>query len=153
MVEKTLRYPGHAALIQTLQSIGFFSTNPIMEIGHHIRPLDITTQLLKKHWLLDKYEAEFTVMRIDISGTEQDKPVSYQYDLYDEYDSVTQTTSMARTTGYACTAAANLLLKNEFAATGVSPPEIVGGNKRCYEFVMAYLQQRNIIFSQQRAEN
>jgi len=153
MVEKTLRYPGHAALIQTLQSIGFFSTNPIMEIGHHIRPLDITTQLLKKHWLLDKNEAEFTVMRIDISGTEQDKPVSYQYDLYDEYDSVTQTTSMARTTGYACTAAANLVLENEFATVGVSPPEIVGGNKRCYEFVMAYLQQRNIIFSQQRTEN
>ncbi|WP_455221029.1 saccharopine dehydrogenase family protein [Kaarinaea lacus] len=152
MVEKTLRYPGHAELIQTLQSIGFFSPDPIMEIGHHIRPLDITAQLLKKHWLLEKNEPEFTVMRIQISGTENGKHVTYQYDLYDEYDPITQTTSMARTTGYACTAAANLVLDKQFNQTGVIPPEIVGANNQCFEYIMEYLKQRNIIFKQQRTE-
>jgi saccharopine dehydrogenase-like NADP-dependent oxidoreductase len=153
MVEKTLRYPGHAELIKTLQSIGFFSPEPITEIGHYIRPLDVTAHLLKRHWLLEKNEPEFTVMRIGISGTEQNNPVHYQYDLYDEYDSATQTTSMARTTGYACTAAASLVLNNAFTTKGVNPPEIVGANNHCYEFIMDYLKQRNILFTQQRIEN
>jgi len=152
MIEKTLRYPGHAELIQTIQSIGFFSPNPITEIGHHVRPLDITAQLLKKHWLLEKNESEFTVMRIKISGTEQGKKVTYLYDLYDEYDPVTQTTSMARTTGYACTAAASLILDHGFDHTGVIPPEFVGANEQNYAFIMEYLKQRNISFELSRIE-
>ncbi len=152
MVEKTLRYPGHAELIKTLQSIGFFSPDPLTEIGHYIRPLDVTTQLLKKQWLLEKNEMEFTVMQLKISGAEHGKRVTYQYNLFDEYDPSTRTTSMARTTGYACTAAANLVLDKGFTATGVSPPELVGGDSRCYSFIMEYLKQRNIIFELRRAE-
>ncbi|WP_455206505.1 saccharopine dehydrogenase family protein [Kaarinaea lacus] len=153
MVEKTLRYPGHAELVNSLQSIGFFSPEPLAEFGQSIRPLDVTAYLLKKHWLLEKNETEFTVMRINISGTEHNKPVTYQYDLYDEYDSATQTTSMARTTGYACTAAANLVLDKGFKIKGISPPEIIGSNNHCYEFIMNYLKQRNIVFIQQRVDN
>jgi len=152
MVEKTLRYPGHAELIQTMQNIGFFSPDPITEIGHHVRPLDITAQLLKKHWLLEKNEPEFTVMRIKISGTEQGKNITYLYDLYDEYDPFTQTTSMARTTGYACTAAANLVLDKPFDLMGVIPPEFVGANNLSYEYIMKYLKQRNVLFKLQRIE-
>ena len=54
MVEKTLRYPGHAELIKTLQEIGFFSEEPLTEISHYMRPIDVTAQLLKKHWELEK---------------------------------------------------------------------------------------------------
>ena len=77
MVEKTLRYPGHAQLIKTLLEIGFFSEEPLTEISQYMRPIDVTAHLLKKHWELEKNEAEFTVMRINISGTEQDHSVTY----------------------------------------------------------------------------
>ena len=150
MVEKTLRYPGHAELIKTLQEIGFFSEEPLTEISHYMRPIDVTAQLLKKHWELEKNEPEFTVMRIKISGTEQGHGVTYQYDLYDEYDSATCTTSMARTTGYACTAAANLVLDQGFDTKGVSPPEKMGSDMSCYKFILDYLQQRNVVFHHSR---
>ena len=152
MVEKTLRYPGHAELIKTLQTIGFFSEEPLTEISHYIRPIDVTAHLLKKHWELKKNETEFTVMRIKISGTEQGQRVAYQYDLHDEYDNKSHTTSMARTTGYACTAAANLVLEKGFATKGVSPPEIIGSNSSCYDFIMNYLQQRNVVFKRSKKE-
>jgi lysine 6-dehydrogenase len=152
MVEKTLRYPGHAELIKTLQTIGFFSEEPLTEISHYIRPIDVTAHLLKKHWELEKNETEFTVMRIEISGTEHGHRVTYQYDLHDEYDNKSHTTSMARTTGYACTAAANLVLEKGFATKGVSPPEIIGSNSSCYDFIMNYLQQRNVVFKRSKKE-
>jgi hypothetical protein len=34
----------------------------------------------------------------------------HQYDLFDRYDQQTKTSSMERTTGYTCTAAANMVL-------------------------------------------
>ena len=51
---------------------------------------------------------------------------------------------MARTTGYTCTAGANLVLKNIFNNIGVFPPEIIGKNLSCYEFIIKYLQERNV---------
>lgn len=153
MVEKTLRYPGHAELIKTLLDIGFFSEEPLTELSPYMRPIDVTAHLLNKHWELEKNETEFTVMRIIISGTEKGHSMTYQYDLYDEYDAATRTTSMARTTGYACTAVANLVLEQGFDVKGVSPPEKVGSNISCYEFILNYLQQRNVVFNHSRTQH
>ena len=66
------------------------------------------------------------------------------YDLYDTYDHATETTSMARTTGYTCTAAVNLIAKGLFNEKGVFPPELIGKDKKCFEFVLDYLKQRGV---------
>ena len=149
MVEKTIRYPGHAALIATLRDIGFFDEQPLTETDSNVRPLDVTLALLKNHWQLDATEKEFTIMKIVIAGKKQGQPIHYQYDLYDEYDEVTHTTSMARTTGYACTAAANLILENRYQTKGISPPERLGKDPSCFKFMLDYLTKRNITFNVQ----
>ena len=51
---------------------------------------------------------------------------------------------MARTTGYTCTAAVNLIAKKLFTEQGVFPPELVGKNKKCFDFVMSYLGERGV---------
>ena len=51
---------------------------------------------------------------------------------------------MARTTGYTCTAAVNLIAKSLFNKEGVYPPELVGNDKTCFEFVLNYLKDRNV---------
>jgi len=149
MVEKTLRYPGHAALIATLQEIGFFSEQLLELNEHRLRPLDLTVALLKKQWQLEKTEKEFTVMRIVIEGLKQGQTMRYQYDLYDEYDDTTKTISMARTTGYSCTAVANLLLEGRFRQTGIIPPEYLGKDANCFNYIMDYLARRRVTFSVQ----
>ena len=53
---------------------------------------------------------------------------------------------MARTTGYTCTAAVNLLIKKLFNKKGIFPPEFIGSNKECFDFVMNYLKERNVIW-------
>ena len=85
-------------------------------------------------------------MHIAISGIENAQHQVVRYDLYDEYDDASQTSSMARTTGYACAAAANLLLSGQYTHHGISPPEYVGKNPACFDYMMNYLQQRSITY-------
>jgi len=74
------------------------------------------------------------------------KQKTIEYNLLDYYDRVTGTSSMARTTGYTCTAAVNLLAKNLFNEKGVFPPELIGKNKNCFDFIENYLKQRKVIW-------
>lgn len=142
MKEKTLRYPGHIDLIISLQQAGFFDTAPIVINNTSVSPLDFTSKLLVNEWKLGEEEEEFTVMKVIVKG--EDKMV--EYDLYDEYDPVTKTSSMARTTGYTCTAAVNLITKGLFTEKGVFPPELIGDRKECFDFVLRYLGERGVIW-------
>lgn len=140
MKEKTLRYPGHIALMQGLIKAGFLNTTPINFKGQQISPMEFTSSLLFDQWKLGETEAEFTLMQIKIS----DAAKTICYDLYDEYDAVTQTSSMSRTTGYTCTAALNMLIEKLFIEKGVFPPELVGKDETCFNFILNYLSERNI---------
>jgi saccharopine dehydrogenase-like NADP-dependent oxidoreductase len=53
---------------------------------------------------------------------------------------------MARSTGYTCTAAVHLIAQKLFTATGVFPPEKIGSNKTCFNFMIQYLKERNVIW-------
>lgn len=144
MKEKTLRYPGHISLIQSMMQAGFFSEEEIMVKGKTVRPIDVTSAILFKQWKPEVGDEEFTIMKIIIKGTENSKPKTVEYLLYDEYDTATQTPSMSRTTGYACNAFANLIANKMFDEKGVFPPELVGKNEDCFNFVMQYLKNRGV---------
>ncbi len=143
MKEKTLRYPGHAKLITDLQNAGFFSTTPVYINGLPITPLDFTSQLLINQWKLLPGEEELTVMRVTITG---EKNV-IEYNLLDHYDTQTGLSSMARTTGFTCTAAVNLISRGLFNKKGIFPPESIGDDKHCFDFVLAYLKDRGVNWS------
>ena len=88
-----------------------------------------------------------TVMRVSLTGknsTGQKEKVVY--DLHDEYDPSTQTSSMARTTGYTATAAANMFLDGLFSHKGVFPPELIGKEESCFNYILQYLEDRNIFY-------
>ena len=146
MKEKTLRYPGHSNLMKAFIEAGFFDEQKINFNGCEISPLEFSSKLLFKQWKLGEEEAEFTVMKINISGNENGKEKTITYDLYDEYNPVTKTSSMARTTGYTCTAAVNLIINNLFNEKGVYPPEVIGKHEQCFTFILNYLKERNVIY-------
>ncbi|MEO6254476.1 MAG: saccharopine dehydrogenase C-terminal domain-containing protein [Ferruginibacter sp.] len=140
MKEKTLRYPGHIGLMQGLIKAGFLKTEPVNFKGQQVSPMEFTSALLFDQWKLGETEEEFTLMQIKITGAGK----MIQYDLYDEYDAATQTSSMSRTTGYTCTAAVNMLIEKLFTAKGVFPPELVGKDEACFNFILNYLKERNV---------
>jgi len=151
MLEKTLRYPGHADVMRIFRDAGFLNLTPIQVKSASVRPIDVTASLISPHWKYGPGEADVTVMRLVISGEEHGKPATYTYDLYDEYDPATGALSMARTTGYTCTAVARLVLDGGYSQKGISPPEFVGRVDGCREYVEKYLEERGVRCRMQRA--
>ncbi len=139
MIEKTLRYPGCVEYLKVLRESGFFSYDPIEINGEKIRPIDMTAKLLFPKWEMKKGDKDFTIMRIIIKGIEKGKEVTYQYNLLDRYQD--NTISMARTTGFTCTAVANLVVNKKYEKIGISPPEYIGKH---FNFIQKYLKERGV---------
>ncbi len=144
MVEKTLRYPGHAALMRVFRESGFFDPNPVVIDGQPVRPLSLTAKLLFEQWKLRDGEADLTVMRVELTGKRGERHLRHSYDLFDQYDPETDTTSMARTTGYTCTAAVRLLAEGRFQQAGICPPEYLGFDERCFQALRDHLAARGV---------
>jgi saccharopine dehydrogenase-like NADP-dependent oxidoreductase len=145
MKEKTLRYPGHVEYVKVLKESGFFETEKIEVNGNLVSPLDFTSKMLFKEWKLGETEEEITVFRVMLKGENTRGEIEeVVYNMHDEYSSKTETSSMARTTGYTATAAANLFLEGLFSEKGVFPPELVGKHKACFDYFLNYLEERDI---------
>jgi len=146
MVEKTLRYPGITEYLRALQDTGFFSYDEVQVGKNFIRPFDLTAALLFPKWKILPGEPDITAMRLIISGNENNKAKRYTYSLLDRYDSETDTTSMARTTGFTATAVADLILSDKYNRKGISPPEYIGEDGNNFRYVKEYLEERGIIY-------
>jgi len=145
MKEKTLRYPGHSEYIRVLKESGFFSEVKISVNGHDISPLQFTSKILFNEWKLGEDEQELTVMRVTVKGI--DKSGAQQnivFEIFDRFDDVTQTSSMARTTGYTACAAVHIFMDGLFSDKGVFPPELIGKHENCFHFVLHYLREKGI---------
>ncbi|MCX7954820.1 MAG: saccharopine dehydrogenase NADP-binding domain-containing protein [Bacteroidales bacterium] len=142
MKEKTLRYPGHIYLVKALVESGFFSKEKIE--GLDITPFDVTTKILFKNWKLEEDEEEFTIMLITIEGYMNNIHMSITCTLYDEYDKNSRLSSMARTTGFTATAGVELIMSGLFNKKGIFPPELIGQDDKCFNFIINYLKERNI---------
>lgn len=143
-VEKTLRYPGHAAKMQLLRDAGFFDKGTMRVGGADVRPLDVAAALLFPAWQFAPGEEDFTVMRIVVEGVERGTPVRHVYDLLDRYDRASATTSMARTTGYTATAAVRWVTSGGYRRPGISPPEHIGREEGGLEFIVERLRERGV---------
>ncbi|MEP2670411.1 MAG: saccharopine dehydrogenase C-terminal domain-containing protein [Cyclobacteriaceae bacterium] len=144
MIEKTLRYPGCVEYLRVLRDTGFFSYDAVDVGGQKVRPIDVTSKLLFPKWKLKPGEEEFTVMRIIIEGTVDGKNKRYQYYLLDRTDKKSGTLSMARTTGYTCTGAVNLVINGRYDRKGISPPEYLGEQEDHFQSMLQYLKDRGV---------
>ncbi len=144
LIEKTLRWPGHADRIRVLRDSGFFDPEP-RRIGQcTISPLDLATTLLFDAWRYPPDEADMTVMRVVVDGTDERGGVRHTYHLLDRHDSASDTSSMARTTGYTATALTRLVLDGRFRQPGVWAPETVAAQGGALGHVRGYLEARGV---------
>jgi saccharopine dehydrogenase-like NADP-dependent oxidoreductase len=100
--------------------------------------------------LPDKSEGDFTVMDVLIEGIENGKKTSHHYFVFDEYDSREDNSSMARTTGFTCCAAARYFLDYNYNRKGICPPEYLGEDDDFYNFVLTYLEKKGITIKYER---
>lgn len=112
-----------------------------------MRPIDFSSKILFREWKLGEEEEEFTIMRVIVEGMKGGKLERVEYNMLHRYDAATKTSSMSRTTGYTCTAAVELVAGGLFVEKGVFPPELVGKQEACFDFVLNYLKQRGVMWT------
>lgn len=144
MIEKTLRYPGHIDLMKIFREVGFFSDKEIQIEEKLIKPVDFTAKLLFPFWLPEQNEEDFTILELFIKGNENGKTSSHHYFLIDNFDSMENNSSMARTTGFTCCATARYFLENRFERKGICPSEYLGEDENFYNYILSFLSEKEI---------
>ena len=148
MKEKTLRYPGHIEKMRMLRETGFFDIQEVDIKGIKVSPRDLSSKLLFKMWKMEPGDEDLTVMRIIIEGLKDEGKIRYSYEMLDKYDKQKNIISMARTTGYTCTAVVKAILTGKYEEKGIIPPEYLGKNSEVYHSIIDYLAKRNVILSE-----
>lgn len=148
MKEKTFRYPGHAEKMRLFRETGFFDSEPLDFGRLQLSPLEMTARLLFPAWQLKEGDRDLTAMRMEIEGVKDGQRILRKFELLDRFDTGTQTTSMARTTGYTCTAIVRLVAGGHFWKKGVHAPEVVGRSQGCFERVVKDLEDRGVRVNQ-----
>ena len=138
MSEHTIRYPGHADLVQKMIDEGKLSDTIVNHEGQEISMKEKTCKELFNLWKLDE-EEEFTILII-IAETDDGREITYT--IYDEKRD--GWSSMSRTTGLTACAISHLLIDGKIEQKGIICPEVIGQNNENFEFVKKYLKERNI---------
>lgn len=151
MVEKTLRYPGYRDKIVALRESGFLNPQPVNVSGRAISPIEVTSKLLFRAWEQKVGDEDFTAIRIISTGLDDGgRRIREVWSLLDRYDRAKGMTSMARTTGFTCVAGVRILAEDLWTRNGVAPPELVGEDRKCLDFIIGELLQRGVIFEVSR---
>src|SRR5438445_9882452 len=107
MYEYTLRYPGHAEMMNTLRVLRFFDNKEVQVNGLAITPRKLSIALLKGAMSLRRRE-DLLALRVEVEGN-LGKKTLISYRILDYYDHRGNTCSMASTTAYPCTSVALLV--------------------------------------------
>ena len=124
--EKTLRYPGHAAMIRSLYDFGLFSKEPRQVGKVKVSPRDLMTVLMLENLSpsparrplfgtrLTHQPPDVTILRVEAEAGERRD----SFTLVDHFDPGTGMTSMMRTTAWPASIVTQMLASGEIAKLG-----------------------------------
>lgn len=122
MEYKTLRYPGHVAIMRPIRELGLISNKPIEVKGQPVVPRDVFIAAVQPQ--LRKPEGhDLVALRVRVSGTHQGKPASVSFQLIDRYDEAHGISAMMRTTGYSLALTGLLQVEGKVLDQGVRTPD------------------------------
>lgn len=112
---KFIRYPGHMAVINAMNAMGFFDETPVKVGKGLVSPRALAAVLFRRHF--DRPgEKDLVVIQVTAKGVKDGRSAKVVYDMMDRYDDAHQMTSMMRTTGFPAAIIARML------ADGRIPP-------------------------------
>ena len=143
MEYKTLRYPGHAKIMEAIRELGLLELEPVSVKGTTIVPRDVAIAQMQPR-LTKTNSPDLVALRVTVAGTKGGKPVTHHFELVDRYDAQHGISAMMRTTGYSLSITGQLQAEGAVAATGVhTSDECVPGERYVTE-----LAKRGILIRQ-----
>ena len=142
MFEYTLRYPGHAEMMNTLRVLGFFDRKEVPVNGSSVAPRSLSIALLRGAMSLGRPE-DVLALRVEVEGP-GGKGSLLSYRILDYYNSKGKVSAMARTTAYPCTSIALLVGQKKLRSVGVVPPEKIATDPSHFGFVLSRLRSKGV---------
>lgn len=122
MEYKTLRYPGHAAVVRPIRELGLLANEPIEVKGKQVVPRDLFIAAV--HPRLYKPEGrDLVALQVEVTGKKGGKPHSVTFRLIDYYDAKHGISAMMRTTGYSLSITGQMQVDGRVQAKGVHTPD------------------------------
>ncbi|HEX8244013.1 MAG TPA: saccharopine dehydrogenase C-terminal domain-containing protein [Longimicrobium sp.] len=101
MEYKTLRYPGHAQIMEAVRDLGLLGLEPVEVKGQHVVPRDLFIAVAGKKLTKDPRQSpDLVALRVEVEGEKAGEELLLRWDLLDRFDAETGITAMMRTTGY-----------------------------------------------------
>ena len=121
MEYKTLRYPGHAHIMEAIRELGLLSLEPVEVKGEKVAPRDVFVATAGPR--LTKPEGkDLVALRVIVAGKKGGKPKKVGWELIDYYDAEHGISAMERTTGYSLSITGQMQARGE-VKKGVNTPD------------------------------
>ena len=122
MEYKTLRYPGHAAIMKTIRDLGLLDTDPVDVKGLKVAPRDVFVNVVGPK-LTNPDSHDLLALQVRVVGTKGGKRTTRRFDLVDLYDEAHGVSAMMRTTGYSLSITAQMQVRGQVTPPGVWTPD------------------------------
>jgi lysine 6-dehydrogenase len=122
MEYKTLRYPGHATIMEAIRELGLLELEPVDVKGAKVVPRELAIAQMQPR-LTKKNSPDLVALRVVVSGTKGGKPVTHTFELVDRHDAAHGISAMMRTTGYSLSITGQLQAEGAVTPAGVHTPD------------------------------
>ena len=122
MVYKTLRYPGHAAIVHAIRELGLLGLDPVNVKGTNVVPRDAFIAVVEPQ-LRKERGRDLVALRVVVEGTKAGQPRKLTYDLLDFFDEQNEVSAMERTTGYSLSITGQMQVERRVNASGAMTPD------------------------------
>ena len=143
MEYKTLRYPGHAHIMEAIRELGLLELEPVDVKGNKVVPRDLVVAAMGPR--LTKPEGrDLVALRVVVEGTKAGRSTTLAWELVDFYDDRLRISAMMRTTGYSLSITGQLQARKEAGPPGVHTPDEAMPAER----YIAELKKRGVVIRQ-----
>jgi lysine 6-dehydrogenase len=120
MEYKTLRYPGHRALMKAIRDLGLLELTPLSVKGQDVVPRDVFIAAVSPK-LTKPDRRDLVALRVQVRG-EDGRQVAWQ--LLDYFDEARGVTAMMRATGYSLAITGLMQVDGRITQHGVHTPDV-----------------------------
>jgi lysine 6-dehydrogenase len=138
MEYKTLRYPGHAHIMEAIRELGLLELEPVEVKGVPVVPRDLFIAAVGPRLRKPKGR-DLVALRVVVRGRKDGAPKSYAWELVDRFDEAHGITAMMRTTGYSLSITGQMQVAGTIKPGVWTPDEGVPGDA-----YLAELRKRGI---------
>jgi lysine 6-dehydrogenase len=122
MEYKTLRYPGHAHIMEAIRDLGLLDLEPAEVKGQRVVPRDVFVSVVTPR-LRKPQGQDLVALRVIVDGTKGGKARKVGWELIDYYDAARGISAMMRTTGYSLSITGQMQVRGEVTPAGVHTPD------------------------------